>query len=96
MRRPFADLSMSGPSKGETTAKGAMVSRRYYSTLLLASSGETEKNNEPASETVTMVSPAIMITCTNASRPKAVFWSKRSCAAARAREANPRRRTGKA
>ena len=54
-------LSMRGPSTGETTAKGANVNNRYNSTLLLASSGETEKNSDPASDTVTNVSPAFMI-----------------------------------
>ncbi len=61
--------SMSGPSSGETTAKGARVSRRYKRTLLLASVGEMEKNSEPASEMVTRVSPASMRTWTNARRP---------------------------
>lgn len=63
---------MSGPSNGDTTAKGATVNKRYNSTLVFASVGDTEKKSEPAKETVTSVSPAIMMTCTNAKRPKAV------------------------
>ena len=70
--RPFADRSIRGPRIGETTANGAIVMSRYAKTLLFASVGETEKNSDPASETVTSVSPAIMITCTRAKRPKAV------------------------
>jgi hypothetical protein len=35
--------------------------------------GDTEKKSEPANETVTRVSPAIMMTCTSARRPKAVL-----------------------
>jgi hypothetical protein len=38
----------------------------------LASVGEIEKNNDPASEIVTRVSPASMITCTNDSLPTGV------------------------
>jgi hypothetical protein len=69
----LADLSISGPRIGETTAKGAIVNSRYASTRPLASVGETEKKRDPASDTVTKVSPAIMITCTRARRPKAVL-----------------------
>ncbi len=36
------------------------MSNKYSSTLPFASVGETEKKREPASETVTKVSPAIM------------------------------------
>ena len=72
MRRPLADLSMSGPRIGETTTKGAMVNNRYNRTRVFASVGDTEKKREPANETVTSVSPAIMMTCTRARRPKAV------------------------
>ena len=52
--------------------RGAIVMSRYARTFPLASVGETEKNSDPANETVTNVSPAIIATCTNASRPKAV------------------------
>ena len=54
--------SISGPSSGETTANGAIVMRRYNRTVLLAASGLIEKNNDPAKEIVTSVSPAIMRT----------------------------------
>jgi hypothetical protein len=64
---------MSGPRIGDTIAKGAIVMSRYARTLLLASVGETEKKSDPASETVTSVSPAIMMTWTKAKRPNAVF-----------------------
>ena len=84
---------MSGPRIGDTIANGAIVINKYANTLLFASVGETEKKSDPAKETVTSVSPAIMITCTSAKRPNAVDWSNRSCAEARKNEPNPRLRT---
>ena len=55
--------------------------------------GELVLARSMAAASRTRVSPAIMITCTSASRPKAVFWSKRSCAEALAKVTNPRART---
>ncbi len=80
--------SITGPRAGATTAKGPTVSRRYSSTLSLASVGEIEKNREPASETANMVSPAVISTWVRASRPNGRRWSNRSVMAERARRRN--------
>ena len=52
-------------------------------TLLFAASGEIEKKSDPASEIVTIVSPAVDSTCVSARRPNGVFWSSRSSRASR-------------
>jgi len=67
---------------GETTAKGAM-STASTRDLALSLVGETEKTRSRASRDGHQCSPAIMMTCTRARRPKAVFWSKKSCATPR-------------
>ncbi len=85
MRRRAPRLrSMSGPSSGDTIAKGASVKSRYRSTLWSAAVGEMEKKSEPASEIVTTVPPASIAHCTSDSRPIAWDWSNRSCSACRA------------
>ena len=71
-RREPRDRSMSGPRKGDTIAKGAIVKTRYKSTFDFASVGEIEKKREPASEMVTSVSPASISTWTRARRPNGV------------------------
>ena len=79
MRRRAPRLrSMSGPSSGDTMAKGARVKSRYSSTLWSAAFGEMEKKREPASEIVTSVSPPSMAHCTSDSRPIGCDWSNRS------------------
>ena len=87
--------SISGPSAGATTAKGAMVNSRYSSTLSLAAVGEMEKKSDPASETANMVSPAVMSTWVRASRPNGLRWSNKSANEERTRRRNwsPRSRT---
>ena len=75
--------SIRGPRRGEITANGARVSTRYKKTLLLASSGEIEKNSDPAREMATRVLPATMQAWTSASRPNGRRWSSRSSRARR-------------
>ena len=59
---------MAGPTNGATTENGAIVSSRYSATLSRAAADGIEKNNDPASETVTSVSVATENACTRASR----------------------------
>ena len=59
---------MSGP----TIANGATVSARYSATLLRAASGSTEKNSEPANDSVTSVSPTTLAAWVRASRMNGV------------------------
>ena len=80
--------SISGPSSGDTMAKGASVKSRYSSTLWSAASGEMEKNSEPASEIVMSVSPPSMAHWTSESRPMGWDWSNRSFWACRAMSLN--------
>ena len=47
MRRPFAERSIRGPSIGETTAKGAIVSKRYKQHLALGLGRRHRKEQGP-------------------------------------------------
>ena len=80
--------SMSGPSSGDTMAKGANVKSRYRSTWWSAALGEMEKNSDPASEIVTSVSPPSMAHWTSERRPTGWDWSNRSFRACRAMSLN--------
>ena len=87
-RRAPRLLSISGPSNGDTMAKGANVNKRYNSTLWSASFGEIEKNNDPANEIVTSVPPPSIAHCNSDSRPIGCDWSNRSRRAWRAMSLN--------
>ena len=87
-RRAPRDLSISGPSNGDTMANGASVNNRYSSTLWSAAFGEIEKNNDPASEIVTSVPPPSIAHCTSDRRPIGCDWSNRSRRAWRAMSLN--------
>src|SRR5258708_1563170 len=71
-RRPPRVRSRKGPSTGATTAKGAIVNRRYSSTLGRAAPTPTSKKSEPASDTVTKASPAVPTAWATASRANGV------------------------
>ncbi len=71
-RRPPLMRSMAGPTSGATMAKGAIVKSRYSATLSRAAPDGIEKNNVPASDTVTNVSVATENACTRASRVNGV------------------------
>ena len=80
-RRPPRLRSITGESRGATTANGATVSRRYRATLPRAAWGEIEKNSDPARAMVTNVSPATASMWTTASRengdPLSPPWRRR-------------------
>src|SRR5215211_737967 len=76
-RRPPRMRSSSGLSNGAITANGAIVMIRYSSTLGRDWPGDTEKNSEPASETVRQTSPQMLAACVIASRAKGVGSAKR-------------------
>src|SRR4029450_10812967 len=59
-RLPPRIRSSSGLSNGAMTAKGAIVMIRYSSTFSRDWPGDTEKNRDPASETVRHTSPQML------------------------------------
>src|ERR671910_200024 len=76
-RRPPRIRSSNGLSNGAMTANGAIVMIRYRSTFSRDWPGDTEKNSEPASETVRQTSPQMLAACVIASRAKGVGSLKR-------------------
>src|SRR2546430_14583798 len=69
-RRPPRMRSSSGLSNGAITANGAIVMIRYRSTFGRDWPGDTEKNNEPASETATQTSAEMLAAWVSARRAK--------------------------
>src|SRR6266511_2042530 len=76
-RLPPLILSSSGLSKGAMTANGAMVMTMYRSIFFCNDTATTEKNNDPASETVRQTSPQMLAACVIARRANGVGSAKR-------------------
>ena len=60
--------SITVPTNGPTTAKGASVRSRYSRTVGLAASADTLKNSDPARDTVKSASPTTPIEFATTSR----------------------------
>src|SRR4029453_7026745 len=76
-RLPPRIRSSSGLNNGAMTAKGAIVMIRYSSTFSRDWPGDTEKNRDPASETVRHTSPQMLAAWVIASRANGVGSAKR-------------------
>src|SRR5262249_43549707 len=79
-RRPPRTRSSSGLRRGAMIAKGAIVNKRYRRTFSRDSPGDTEKNSDPASDTVRQTSPHMLAACVIASRANGVGSAKRGSA----------------
>src|SRR6266568_2337162 len=76
-RLPPRIRSSNGLSNGAITAKGAIVMIRYSSTFSRDWPGDTEKNRDPARDTVRQTSPQMLAACVMARRPNGVGSAKR-------------------
>src|SRR5436190_17492064 len=74
---PPRTRSSNGLSNGAITANGAIVMIRYSRTFSRDWPGDTEKNRDPASETVRQTSPQMLAAWVIASRANGVGSAKR-------------------